>query len=61
MASTIRPRPRIPEPAPDAGNVVVLQRPALPIVILFTEVNGKPTFLVLKRTPHPCAYSLREE
>ncbi|KAF2690578.1 hypothetical protein K458DRAFT_411959 [Lentithecium fluviatile CBS 122367] len=51
MASTVRPRPRIPEPAPGAGNAVALQRPALPILVIFTEVNVKPTFLVLKLDP----------
>lgn len=50
MASTLRPRPWIPMPAPGAGNAIALQRPTLPMLVVFTEINQKPTMLVLKCT-----------
>jgi hypothetical protein len=57
MASTVRPRPRIPMPTPGAGDAVVLQRPALPVLIVFTEVNRRPTLLLLKRMLPPISGS----
>ncbi|KAF2442621.1 hypothetical protein P171DRAFT_434091 [Karstenula rhodostoma CBS 690.94] len=51
MASTVRPRLRIPMPSPGEGNAVALQRPTLPMLVVFTEINAKPTLLVLKLDP----------
>lgn len=61
MASTLRPRPRIPMPAPGAGTAVALQRPALPMLVVFTEMNKRPTILALKRMLTPSSTETRRE
>ncbi|KAF2202670.1 hypothetical protein GQ43DRAFT_470682 [Delitschia confertaspora ATCC 74209] len=48
FASTVRPTSRILGPDPEEKNFVALQRPVLPLLVIFAEVHKKPTFLVLK-------------
>jgi hypothetical protein len=39
-----------PEPTLESGDVLMAARPPLPVVVIYTEVEKKPTILYLKRT-----------
>ena len=48
LASTVRPRPSIKETGPESGNTITMKRPVLPLLVIFTEINKKPTYLVVR-------------